>query len=44
MLIVGVDVGFGLGNDYILSEDDVCECVVWVLWMVNLMDDDAFER
>ena len=44
MPTVGADVGFGLGNDQTLSEDDVRERVVRALRTVNLTDDDAFER
>ena len=44
MPTVGADVGFGLGNDHTLSEDDVRERVVRALRTVNLTDDDAFER
>ena len=41
MPTVGADVGFGLGNDHTLSEDDVRERVVRALRTVNLTDDDA---
>jgi energy-coupling factor transporter ATP-binding protein EcfA2 len=44
MPTVGADVGFGLGNDHTLSEEDVRERVVRALRTVNLTDDDAFER
>ena len=44
MPTVGTDVGFGLGNDHTLSEEDVRERVVRALRTVNLTDDDAFER
>lgn len=44
MPTVGADVGFGLGNDQTLSEDDIRERVVRALRTVNLTDDDAFER
>ena len=44
MPTVGADVGFGLGSDASLSEAEIRERVVEALRLVNLTDEDAYER
>jgi len=44
MPTVGADVGFGLGADASLSEAEIRERVIEALRLVNLTDEDAYER